>query len=75
MIVHSLVVYLCDKQKECKNSRSCGVFCNHTTDPDHAKNGTVHSPEETKGRFDELPVFESNNLFYVEREDPTDDTE
>ena len=64
MIVHSLMVYLCDKQKECKNSRSCGVFCNHTTDPDHAKNGTVHSPEETKDRFDELPVFESNNLFY-----------
>ena len=74
MIVHSLMVYLCDKQKECKNSRSCGVFCNHTTDPEHAKNGAVHSPGEAKGRFDELPIFERNNIFYVEREDPTNDT-
>ena len=61
MIVHSLMVYLCDKQKECKNRRSCGVFCNHTTDPDHAKNGMVHSPEETKGRFDEQHIALDND--------------
>lgn len=69
MIVHSLVMYLCDKQKECKNSRSCGVFCNHTTDPDHAKNGAIKTPAEIAGRFD--AVVNDEKIFYFERENPT----
>lgn len=34
----------------------------------------MREPNEYEVTIDELPVFESNNLFYVEREDPTDDT-
>ena len=55
MIVHSLMVYLCDKQKECKNSRSCGVFSNHTTDPEMYTGKYVYeqmSIEEFLGEVD-----------------------
>lgn len=39
------IAYLCDKKKECNESRSCGTICNHTTDGAHAVNGICLDPE------------------------------
>ena len=65
-------VYLCDRQKSCKNSAfCCQEYCSRTSDPDHAKNGAIKTPQEAAERFDE--VVNDGKIFYFEREDPTDD--
>ena len=43
------VIYLCDRKKECNKSITCGgEYCNHTYDPEHAKNRTTDHPEVMK---------------------------
>jgi len=37
-------LYLCNKQKSCAGSMTCGALCNHTTDEAFAKN----EPRERK---------------------------
>lgn len=39
------IAYICDKKKDCSESRSCGTLCNHTTDGAHAVNGICLDPE------------------------------
>ena len=39
------IAYLCNKQKDCKDSRSCGTLCNHTLDATYALNGICLDPE------------------------------
>ncbi len=40
------IFYLCDREKECKRSITCGEeYCSHTEDPEHAKNGKTEHPE------------------------------
>lgn len=49
------IVYVCDKKKKCANTLGCGspeknnqgIYCNHTLDPNHAKNGVCDNPEES----------------------------
>ena len=59
-------VYLCDRQRECKDSAfCCRGYCSRTTDPDHAKNGAIKTSQEAVGRFDE--VVSDGKIFYFER--------
>lgn len=44
------IFYLCDREKECKRSITCGNgkdHCNHTTDSEHARNGMCDNPEKS----------------------------
>lgn len=36
--LRELFFYICNKQRNCAGSPSCGTFCNHTTDYEYAKN-------------------------------------
>ena len=31
-------MFLCDQNRDCKNSSVCGLFCRHTADIEHSKN-------------------------------------
>lgn len=65
-MVEFKVFYLCDRQKSCKNSAFCCLgFCSRTSDPDHAKNGVINTPQEAVGRFDE--VVNDGKIYYFER--------
>ena len=47
------LVFKCDKKKGCKSSQLCGVFCQHTTEIEHAV-------------FDGEKEFESRGPEYLE---------
>lgn len=68
MMVESKIFYICDKKKNCNKSASCGKYCNHTSDTDHAKNGAIFTPSETVGRFVEMPPTDENVIYYFEQE-------
>ena len=51
-----VIIYICDKIRECNKSPDCGTLCNHTYFPEHAKNGTCKVPTlsprfRRKGRY------------------------
>lgn len=68
MMVESKIFYICDKKKNCNKSASCGKYCNHTSDSEHAKNGEIHTPSETVGRFIEMSPVDGNVIYYFEQE-------
>lgn len=67
-MVESKIFYICDKKKHCNKNSSCAMYCHHTSDPDHAKNGAIRAPSEAVGRFIEMPVTDSNVICYFEKE-------
>lgn len=68
MMTESKIFYICDKRKRCGDGASCGKYCNHTSDPEHAKNGVINTPAEIDaGRFDEWPVTDENTVYFFER--------
>lgn len=67
MMIESKIFYICDKRKHCSAGASCGKYCNHTSDPEHAKNGAIKTPAEAVGRFDECPITDENTVYYFER--------
>lgn len=54
------IAYICNKTKECRESRSCGRICNHTLDGKYALNGICLDPEhddrfiKKEGYYEEL---------------------
>lgn len=52
------VVYRCDGKKPCFWKVTCGLVydeapCEHTLDPEHAKNGKCKHPERYPERFEQ----------------------
>ena len=51
-------LFLCNKQSTCSKSKFCGNPCNHTTNPDHAKNpDSVCIAEEFLKHFEQAGAF------------------
>ena len=65
-------LYLCDG-KNCKEPLYCKArkhkssLCNHTTDPEHAKNGPCRDPWRHPERF--IKEVEGKTIYFTEKED------
>ena len=63
------VIYICDRKQPC--SVHClnhkGYPCHHTSNPDHAKNGTCERPWEDPARFEVFDEIEGRLPSYWER--------
>ena len=56
-------LFLCNKESICSKHKFCGNPCNHTTNPDHAKNpDSVRIAEEFK------KTFMASGSFFVEKD-------
>lgn len=68
------ILYLCDGLKECYTSPGCALAgyydgeCEHTTDPNHAKNGDVDYPQNHPERFRRVAYEGESRVIYVEKE-------
>lgn len=67
MMIESKIFYICDKMKHCSGGASCGKYCNHTSDPEHAKNGAIHTPAEAAGRCSAGSFTDGNTVYFFER--------
>ena len=56
------VAYICDRKRKCRSSKSCGTYCKHTLQPEHAKYGICVAPTLSP-RFEKI-----DNGVYQERE-------
>lgn len=60
-------LFLCNKESICSKSKFCGNPCNHTTNPDHAKNpDSVRIAEEFKKTFMASGSF--TDLHFIEKD-------
>ena len=61
-------LFLCNKQNsKCSKSKFCGNPCNHTTNPDHAKNpDSVRIAEEFLKHFEQAGSF--TDLHFIEKD-------
>ncbi len=60
-----MILYLCDKKKDCAGSGYCGHPCMHTKDVEHAVNGPCKDPVCDRFRIKKL----GEDPLYVELED------
>lgn len=60
-------LFLCNKEATCGTSKFCGDPCNHTSNPDHAKNlESVRIAEEFKKTFMATGSF--TDLHFIEKD-------
>ena len=60
-------MFRCNKESTCSKSKFCGNPCNHTANPDHAKNSdSVRIAEEFLKHFEGSGTF--TDLHFIEKE-------
>ena len=60
-------LFLCNKEATCRTSKFCGNPCNHTSNPDHAKNpNSVNLAEEFIKHFEASDTF--RDIGFIEKD-------